>query len=193
MRRGLLAVPMMLLCLLCACRGKETDSVQAPMEYRRALLEAGGCSFSLAGTAEAEDRVYEFAMDCSCDAAGTARVTIRQPESLAGIQAEVEGETGKLRYETVCVTFGIPEDPRLAPISAASTLVRAWAGGYIASAGMDGETLCVCYELGTEPDLLQVYTWYDSAGQPVRGELSLEGRVLCQLELSGYRLGAGDP
>ena len=46
------AVLMMSLCLLCACGGKESDPIQAPMDFRRELLTRGGCGMELEARAE---------------------------------------------------------------------------------------------------------------------------------------------
>ena len=162
------------------------------MEFRTRLLQAGGCSFRLEGVAEdAEDWVYAFALDCSGNADGDAAVCIRSPESLAGVTAETDGKTGNLRFDGVCVSFGIPEDARLAPLSVPSTLLRAWAGGCIASAGEDGDAWCTVYTLEGEGEPLSVYTWSDAEGRPIRAELVLEGRALCRLTITDFELDSG--
>ena len=66
MRRTLAAVLMTALCLLTACGSKETDELQAAMDFRAALLQAEGCTFTAAVTADYGDRSYEFTLDCVC-------------------------------------------------------------------------------------------------------------------------------
>ena len=191
MRRRLLAVPMMLLCLLCACAGKRTESVQAPVDFRAGLLRAGGCSLRLEATADVGDQVCVFVLDCVLGADCSAELTLREPETLEGITARIDGDTGSLRFDDVCVTFGLPADSRLSPMEAPGMLIRAWIEGYIASAGTEGEEGCAVYEVGYGPDACRVETRFDADGIPIRAELSLEGRVICKFEISEYQLLSG--
>ncbi len=191
MRRRLAAVPMMLLCLLCACGGKETNPLQAPMDFRAALLRAGGCRLTMEGSADVDDRVWTFALDAELRTDGTADLTLREPESVAGITVRLEGPEGRLGFEEVSVEFGVPEDERLAPAAVPRTLILAWTEGYIASAGPDGEEDVVVFELGYDAEKITVETRFDKAGAPLRAELIREGRSCVRLDLSNFELYAG--
>ena len=191
MRRFWIAVPMMLLCLLCACGGKETSPLQAPMDFRVSLLQAGGCRVKLEGTADTSDRIWEFALEANLQTDGTADLTLIRPEGVAGITAHLEGASGRLGCEEVSVEFGIPEDERLAPAAVPSTLILAWAEGYLASAGPDGTEILAVYELGYDADAVRVETWFDATGTPVRAELGREGKTGIRLNLSNFELYSG--
>ncbi len=188
--RRMLAVLPMLLCLLCACGGKE-NTVQAPMDFRADLLAAGGCSFHLAAVEDLDELVWEFALDCGCGTDGTAALTVAAPESVAGITARMEGGTGKLVFDGTVAVFGLAEDARLAPLAVPATLVQAWTEGYIASSGTDGAEMLAVFELGWGEDCMKVYTWFGPGGVPTRAELSLGGEVLCKTEITGFRMEAG--
>ena len=92
MRRWRIAVPMLTLCLLCACGGKTNDPLQAPMDYRTDLLANGGCAFELDARVETGDRLWELSLDCELDANGDGTVKVLAPESIAGIAATVSGD-----------------------------------------------------------------------------------------------------
>lgn len=191
MRRMTLAVLPMLLCLLCACSSKE-KTIQAPMEFRTNLLKAGACTFSLHATEEFDDRVYDFSLACTCQTDGTTEATVSAPESISGISARTDGKTGELICEGTVLSFGVNPDARLAPLAVPSTLVNAWAGGYIASSGKDGAEECTVYELGYGDDTLKVYTWSSAGGVPLRVELALNGEVLCRGDLSDFQFTGGN-
>lgn len=187
MRQKLLAVPMLLLCLLCACGGNEKDPLQAPVDFRAALLAHGGCCFQLQARAESGGAVWELTLDCALDAAGSGTVTVLAPETIAGITAETDGSTGRLRYQTLALGLGTLPGVELAPAAAPGRLVRAWAQDWISSAGAEDDNLLVCYEA----DTFSVRTRFDAAGVPVRAELAVDGSVYFDAEIQNFVWKAG--
>ena len=139
MRRcaNLLAVPMMLLFLLCACGRNETNPVQAPMDFRGTLLSQGGCHFVAEACAETGDRVWALTLNCTLDAEDSGTVTVLAPETIAGITAQIDGADGSLCYDTLVLGLGTLPDSTLAPAAAPGRLVLAWARDWIASAGTE--------------------------------------------------------
>ena len=99
MRRWRIAVPMLTLCLLCACGGKANDPLQAPMDYRTDLLAHGGCAFELDARAEAGEQLWELSLDCELDANGDGTVTVLAPESIAGMMASKPSTATSMRSE----------------------------------------------------------------------------------------------
>ena len=185
MRRTMLAVPMMLLCLLCACRGKENTPMQAPLGLRAALNSGSGCRFTAEGTAEVEQRLYELSLSCRVRSDGTAEVRVNLPESIAGIEAETDGKTGRLRFDGLNLTFGLPDDERLSPLAMPAVLFRAWQEGYVVSAGPDGADVLAVYDFGAG-DPVGVRTWFDTECTPLRAELLWMGRVCGRLEIKDF-------
>ena len=163
----------MLLCLLTACGGKETDTLQAALDFRAELLGRGGCGFTAELSADDGTRVWQYTLRCEADPDGSARLEILAPESIAGISAELTGADGKLRFDGAYVDFGPLADGELSPIAAPQTLFSCWTEQYIASAG-DG---CVSYELGFGSKKLDVKTWFDEENRPVKAEIYQQGRL----------------
>ena len=186
-RLSRVAVPMMLLCLLCACAGGGNDTLQTPMEHRAALLAKGGCAFELEAMAEAGDRLWALTLACELDAGGSGTVTVLAPESIAGISAVLDGASGELRYEDVALGLGTLPGTELAPAAAPGRLVRAWSRDWIASAGDEGGGLLAVYEDGP----VMVRTWFDAAGSPMRAELAQDGKVCFSAEIRNFQWKAG--
>lgn len=182
MRRYGFAVLLMLLCLLTACGGKETDALQAPIQFRAELLEKNGCSFTAQITADADDRVWQYAVRCAASPDGTAQLEILAPDSIAGITAELSGADGKLCFDGAWVDFGLLADGELSPVAAPQTVFSCWTEQYIASAGGG----CVRYELGFGAKKLDVSTWFDEKELPVKAEIYRQGKLLMTLELSDF-------
>ena len=184
------AVLMMTLCLLCACGGKQNEVFQAPMDFRADFLAKGSCRFTAAGTAEVEQRLYEMTLGCTCRSDGTAEIRICEPESIAGVEAETDGRTGKILYDGMSLAFGVPCDDRLAPAAMPAVLCHAWAEGYILSAGQDETGLLAVYDFGAD-DPVNVRTWFDEEGLPIRAEFVWMGRVCGRLEITDFELISG--
>ena len=183
MRKQLLISVLLLpLCLLCACAGKEIEPLEAPMAFRAALLERGGCRFELEALAQAGEELWPLTLACDLDASGGGTVTVLAPESIAGVCARLEGEKGTLEYEDLALALGRLPDSDLAPAAAPGVLVRAWARDWIASAGPDGEDLLACYQ-GKD---LEIRTWFDAGGLPLRAELALDGEVRFQGDVKNF-------
>ena len=191
MRRLTLAVLPMLLCLLCACSGKG-KTMQAQKDFRARLCAAGSCSFRLEASEDFDGRVCDFTLDCVCGTDGSSELTVVFPESVAGVRARTEGESGELIYGETVLTFGFAPDARLAPLSVTATLVRAWSGGDLASSGPDGDETCAVYELGYDGEQISVYTWFSPDGTPSRAELALGGAVLCRAKLADFHYAGGN-
>lgn len=182
-----LAVPMMLLFLLCACGRKETDPLQAPMDFRGTLLAQGGCHFVAEACAETGDRAWELTLDCVLDAEGSGTVTVLAPETIAGVTARIEGTDGSLSYDTLVLGLGTLSDSELAPAAAPGRLVRAWARDWISSAGAEDGSLLVCYG----GQAMEVRTRFGADGTPVQAELLQNGKTCFTAELQNFEWKAG--
>ena len=174
---------MILLCLLCACGGKANDPLQAPMDFRTELLAHGGCAFELEALAETDGQAWALTLACELDASGSGTVRVLAPESIVGIAAVTDGETGSLVYEDLCLGLGTFPGTELAPAAAPGQLVRAWTRAWIASAGTGDGALLACYEDGS----LTARTWFDAEGVPLRAELAIDGRSRFQAEIRNFQ------
>ena len=176
------AVLMMSLCLLCACGGKESEPIQAPMDFRRELLTRGGCAMELEARAESGNLVWELTLDCSLDPTGKGSVTVLAPESIAGVTALVDEAAGGLRYGDLALGLGLLPGTELAPAAAPGKLVRAWAQTWIASAGEEGPGSMARYEDGR----FTVSTWFDENRVPLRAELAVDGKLCFTAEIRKF-------
>lgn len=187
MRQKWIAVPMLMLCLLCACGSKETDSVQAPVDFRSALLAHRGCGFTLEARADSGEGLWVLTLECELDQRGSGTVTVLAPDSIAGITVALEADSEQLRYQDLALGLDLLPGTELAPAAAPGRIVRAWAQDWIASAGPEGETQLVCYE---DPGL-EIRTWFDPAGTPLRAELLRNGQSCFAGEIRNFEWKAG--
>lgn len=184
--RWRLAVPMIVLVLLCAC-GEGEASAELPVRFRTALTEAGQCNFDLALQADYGTYTRAFTLTCSGTVDGPASLRVLEPEIAEGITAVVSGEEASVSYEDTILAVENFTSRRISPMAAPYLLTQAWSRGYLAACGQDGQLEEVRYLLGYGQRQLEVTTWF--AGQePRRGEISDGTHVLISCEISNFTL-----
>ena len=112
--------------LLSACSAKRP--AQPPLTFRTALLQSGGCSFTAAITADYGESAASFTLDCVFSPETGASVTVTEPESIAGIQAQVKDTAAFVSYDGMQLGLGSLANGNLAPLAAPYVLGQCWAG-----------------------------------------------------------------
>lgn len=178
------------LCLLLSgCAGQEADRrMQEALDLRTDLMASEGCSFKASVSADYGERVYTFSLDCTYVPEQEARLTVTQPEEIAGISAAVSADGTVVTFDGVELAFGELANGRVAPMALPWLLGSAWSSGYISSAGADGETVLVTYLMGYGEDEVTVETWLDTTGVPVRCEVIHDGRRYLTVALEDFQL-----
>lgn len=174
-----------LLCLMLSGCGKQ-DPAQEALEFRTALMEMGGCSFSAQVRAEDGEQVYEFTLRCVWEN-GTAQLEVLEPESIAGIRATVAAGSTSLEFDGAVLDFGNLAGGQLSPVAAPWLLVCCWQNEYIAWSGADGQQRRVTYLRGYEDEELTVDTWF-SEQIPVYAELSWNGRRCLSVTICDFQM-----
>ena len=186
--------------LLSACSAK--SPAQLPLTFRTALLQSGGCSFtaaitvsssistssgSAAITADYGETAASFTLDCAFSPETGASVTVTEPESIAGIQAQVKDTAASVSDDGMQLGLGSLANGNLAPLAAPYVLGQCWAGEYIDSTGTEDGLLRTTYRMGYEEKELVVDTWFSQEPlTPVRAEISFEGRMVLRTDISAF-------
>lgn len=183
--RRLLAVLMMLPLLLLAGCGKEEEQTQRALDFRTALLEAGGCAFDADVQISYGDTLAAFSLHCTASLTDGVTMTLTAPETLRGMTARVDAEGAKIVYDGAELGFSTLAGGNLAPMAVPWELTRCWAEGYIAWTGMEGELLRVTYLSGYGDREIQADVWFDGM-TPCRAELAYEGQKLVSAGISNF-------
>lgn len=191
MRLKIAAVLMILLCLLTACGGKENDALQAPMEFRASLIEAGGCTFCAEITADYGDSVSTFSVSCRCLTDGTAHVELTDPASVAGIEAELSDCGDTLVFGETAVAFDALANGILAPVSVPSVLTAVWTSAYIRASGDESECMRTTYEYGYDEELLIADCWFNEKMIPIHAEFCYNNKMILKMEITDFSLVSG--
>jgi len=178
--------PMLLLLVVSGCQ-KQSSPTQKALDFRTALMEAGGCSYTAVIGADYGERAYSFSVACTYDTDGTAKMTVLQPEEIAGITAAVSGDGAVVEFQDVALDFGVMADGTVSPMEVCHLLGRCWTGAYIASAGSDGDLERISYLHGYEAEELAVDTWLNAEGAPVYAEVMFENVRCLSVQLTEFR------
>lgn len=173
-----------LLIILCGCDG-EDKCLQRGMQLRENML-GHNCSFVADITADYGDKSYTFSVGCTADTSGNLSFVVISPESISGIAGKITSESGFLTFDDAVLAFPLLADGEVSPISAPWLLTKTLRGGYLASAGMDGEYLLLTIYDSYEEDALQLDIWVDEQNQPIRGDILWQGRRVLSLDVKEF-------
>lgn len=165
--------------------------MQQALQLRTELLQAGGCRYAADVSVNYDDVRFDFSLDCVCGADGAARMTIRAPQTLAGIAAELSAGSARVEFEDTAVAFGLMADGNLAPMQLPQLLVQALCADYIEAAGREGDAVRVTYLHGYDEKELTVDVWLSGALMPDYAEVSYQGQMLAAMTITDFT--PGDP
>lgn len=177
--------------LFTACSGRNTEKMLENLQSY--YQEVKTCSVQADVTADFGDSVSEFRLLYEQTAQGEGSVTVLAPESIKGIRATWNAESGQLAYEDVALETGVQPDAGISPVHALPLLLKNWAQGYVSASGyekIDGADSVVLYE-SAQSDGVQVEyrTWFDEKTfQPLKSEIYADGRLFiqCDFEQSSF-------
>ena len=138
-------------------------------------------------TADYGESAASFTLDCVFSPETGASVTVTEPESIAGIQAQVKDTAASVSYDGMQLGLGSLANGNLAPLAAPYVLGQCWAGEYIDATGTEDGLLRTTYRMGYEEKELVVDTWFSQEPlTPVRAEISFEGRMVLRTDISAF-------
>lgn len=172
--------------LISACTTQE-HTVEAAIQFRASLVQAGGCNFQTQVEADFGDSVEEFSMQCSATAEGTAHIVLTAPETLEGISAEITDSSGKITYDGMSVDFGLLANGNVIPAVAPAILADCWCSEYISSAGEENGIYRVTYEKNYDEKRLLVDTWFKNK-LPIYAEVCYNNQRILKLTIPEFTL-----
>ena len=171
--------------LLSGC-SMEND-VDRAVSLRQKLLNGNGCSFDAAITADFQDKLFSFNMQCTVDNKGTLTFAVTQPETIAGISGRISGNEGKLHFDDQVLAFDLMADGMVSPVSAPWLLIRTLQGGYIAAGGKDGDLYLIEIDDSYEQNPLRLDIWLDQDNLPVAADIIWSGTRVVSLTVDNFR------
>lgn len=175
-----------LFCFLAGC--SDQQGVEPAMELRQKLLSAETCTFVTTVTAQYDEQVYTFTMDCSVGFDGELTFQVVKPDTIAGISGVIGAEGGHLTFDEEVLTFPLMADGLVSPVSAPWLLLRTLRSGYISAGGQDGDLYKVMMDDSYESNPLRMDVWLDQNHLPVSADLIWEGKRFLSLSVEKFSL-----
>lgn len=188
MKRMLTAL--LALALLSGCGGGTQEA--ETLLGRFAAVES--CEMEAALSCEWETEQRRYVLHCLWQPEGESRVTVRQPEELAGLSAVFDGESCTLRFEDQVLDAGTPGGSGLSPAEALPRLMEALRTGWLLEESREeqnGEAL-LRLTLETEEEGVKQYwtVWLRADGTPAAAEVSVKEKLIFRGEFTSFSFGA---
>ena len=192
MRRGFLALTILLAVLLCACGGGNDDN-DLVLELREDFRKMEAWSGRMDMTADYGRRVYEYTVSFAGSREEGTCLTIEAPEEVAGITAVAKADRTWLDYDGVRLETGPLDDTGLSPMDALPALLSEMETGTAAETGTetDGDQELLRLTV-RDPDLpagtgRETVYWFDKARKTLlRAELRSDGLTVVRCAFSAF-------
>lgn len=179
---------LMAIVMLTGCSGQHQELNRA-MTFRASLLSGMGCSFQAVITADYQEELYTFTLDCHADEQGGLSFTVVEPETISGITGVISAQGGKLTFDDdQILAFETLADGQLAPVTAPWVLVKTLRGGYVRACGMDEQRLRVTIDDSYQEDALQLDIWFTESDVPQYVEILWADRRILSMEVKDFEI-----
>ena len=182
----------MLICLaalLSGCAAEQTDTRAEDLQRKYAAMDGYAATVELT-TAE-RDESTRYRLDVKSEG-GETRVTVLEPEAIAGVSAVVSGDALSLTYDGMALSAG-GAATELNAVNGTDVVLRAAAEGFITEQNHerygDADALRLCLETELNGETLHVAVWFDEQDAPLYAEIERDGWVMQYLEFTNFTFG----
>lgn len=172
--------------LLSGCSSNDS-TLKPALQLREKLLTGSGCSFNAVVTADYEDHIYTFQMDCAVDEKGNLKFCVTKPETIEGISGTIDGSGGKLSFDEYILAFPGIVDDNTTPVMAPWIFINSLRSGYIISVAETDEYHIITVNDSYEDDALELDVWVNKEGDPRKGEILYRGKRFLSVDVSNFR------
>lgn len=185
MGKGFVSVLMIALLLLPGCGEREAKQERDLARFRESVSAAQELTASVALTAMTEGAISEYELALSYDGGETA-VTIRRPETLAGVSARAERGQTEIEYDGIRLGAGALDDTGLTPMSALPAVIDAIQSGYLELLWREEPWLCARIHV-SDSSVLTLWLEEDTL-EPYVAEIAADGRVVIRMVFSDWKM-----
>ena len=189
MRKGA-CVPMITLCLLLtACGGAEESGAEA---LRAPYREMAGCAAEAEISCDQAGLEWEARLLCDYVPGGVSTVEVLAPETIAGIRAVLDGESGSLEFQGEVLNAGRLSAETVSPAACLPLLLDALRDGWLLEENQEEWDGAPCLRLcldqtGRQGGKIVSTLWLRlEDGLPLRGEIAVDGARILTAEFTDF-------
>ena len=173
--------------LLCGCNSaSKIDDVA--MSLRESILSSNGVSFCATITADYEDVLYTFELECVEDQQGNVSFTVKEPNSISGITGLISENQYALSFDDKILAFPPLADDQLTPVIAPYLFMNGLRGGYISACAREGDGYSVVVDDTFQETPLQLYIVMNSNGIPYYAEIIYANLRILSLDIENFAI-----
>ena len=187
------ALMMSLVLTLCACAGGEMSNDDFAAVVQEHYRGAASMAMETKLRCDIDDAVREYVLDCTYERGGDYRVTVKEPQELAGIGASVSGDSLSLHYDGITLEAG-DASKEVCAANAAAYVVEAVARGYVleqSKSEWEGEPCRrIAFELSSDRKAQMLCTvCFAEDMTPLCAEISEDGAGFVFMEFTNFTFG----
>lgn len=180
------AFAILMITVLFAGCSRENEAIEKVIDLRERILSSNGTSFSAVITADYEDALYTFQLDCTCDTEGNLSFTVKEPASICDITGTVSKDRQMLTFDDKVLAFPPLADGQLSPVMAPYIFLSSLKGGYISACSEEGEGYCIYLDDSFQENQLHLQIFTDAECIPVRAEITYCNLRILTIDVSNF-------
>ena len=183
-----LAVSLVLVVTLLSGCGSKNEPLDRAMELRKQILSAENCTYQTVITADYEDVLYTFQMDCDVDNSGVLQFTVTDPESIQGITGRITDSQSSLTYDDKILAFPLLTEGELTPVSAPWIFISTLRSGYLTGCSKEKDGYCLYIDDSYEEYPLNLTIYTDDTMLPTYAEIIWQSRRILTLDIQNFTI-----
>jgi len=173
--------------MLVGCGG-QSEELDDAMELRRMLLQSECCRFTVEITADYNDHISCFEMDCTAEESGNISFVVTYPDSISGISGRLAGDGGQIIFDEAVLFFPYLADDLMSPVSTPWVLLNALRSGFIAYSGKENENICISIDDLYGDTTLRVDVCLGENRLPVQADILEDGSRILSVNVKKFEI-----
>ena len=173
------------MCIFTGC-GISQNDLDLAMTLRSQLQQADGCSFVAQITADYQDEIQSFSLQCRSDRLGKVEFCVLAPDLIEGITGYISADDAALTFEDTVLVFSPLADGQIAPVVAPWLVLRSLKSGYLSATSADNDGYRIHIDDVYFGESVRIQVQISSNNLPVAAEIYWQGRRILSIQIQNF-------
>lgn len=169
----------------CSSAKKIDDEI---MSLRESILSSNGVSFCAIITADYEDVLYTFELECLEDQQGNLSFTVKEPNSISGITGLISNNQYALTFDDKVLAFPPLADDQLTPVIAPYLFMKGVRSGYISACASEDDGYSIVIDDTFQETPMQLIVSMSGNGIPFYAEIIYANLRILSLDIENFTI-----